>query len=172
MKRLIFLSFLLSIGFVFIAQAQSIKLPKDCRKILAEKFRGWTLAEAPADIKSFYLKKRPFEQPNLIGGDWNGDGKKDYAVLLARKNKAGSPSGAPAPNLIVAFLKTARGYGYFTLEGDDCLMRVKKGSKGFDYEKQKSFRYRRDAIFSYIWEKAGRSYIWRNKGFRAVATSD
>jgi hypothetical protein len=170
MKRLLFLFLLLSTGLVSAAQAQSTTLPKDCRKILDAKFRSWTFAEAPAYIKSFYLRERPFEQPNLIAGDWNGDGKKDYAVLLARKNKAAAPS---ASNLIVAFLRTTRGgYSYFMLEGDDCLMSLKKGSKGYDYEKQKSFRYRRDAIFSYIWEKAGRSYIWQKKGFRAVATSD
>jgi hypothetical protein len=166
MKRLLFLPFLLFAGFNSL-QAQSIKLPEDCQKILNSKFRKWTFAVISADIKKYYLRVRAFEQPNLIKGDWNNDGKSDYAVLLERKNKFASDA-----NLIVAFLKRGNGYGYFPLEGNDCLMSVKKGSKAYDFEKQKSFRYRTDGIFSYIWEKAGVTYVWENRAFRAIPTSD
>ena len=166
MKKLLFFTFLLFAGFNSL-QAQSIKLTEDCRKNLNSKFREWTFARIPADIKKYYLRERHFEQSHLITGDWNGDGKRDYAVLLERKNKSAADA-----NLIVAFLKRGNGYGYFSLEGSDCLMSVKKGSKAFDFEKQKSFRYRTDGIFSYIWEKAGVTYVWENNAFRAIATSD
>lgn len=84
MKKLLSLLFLLCIEFT-LAQAQSINLPNECQRILATDFRSWKLSDVPDEIKNYYKRERAYEQPNLIKGDWNGDGKTDYAILLEKK---------------------------------------------------------------------------------------
>lgn len=146
-------------------QAQIINLPEECQKILERQFRSWKFAEINSDIVEYFKQKRSFEQPNLINGDWNGDGKTDFAALLENKNNA-------EKRIMVVLMKGKNGYKSFVLDAYDCLMSVKKGSKDYDFEARKSFRYKTDAIFSYYWEKAGTSYVWENGKFRAIATSD
>lgn len=164
-KRLFFLLCFIGLG-ISTCQAQSIKLPNDCQKILKSRFRSWKLAEIQVEIIDYFKRERAYEQPNLIKGDWNGDGKNDYAVLLQNKNNS-------QEKIIVALMKTRTSYKNYTLNAnDDCIMSVKKESKGYDFEKKKSFRYKNDAIFTYFWEKAGSSYIWEKGKFRAISTSD
>jgi hypothetical protein len=73
---------------------------------------------------------------------------------------------------IIAFIKTAKGYSYFKLEGGDYLQTVKKGKKDYNAETQKNFIHKTDAIFSGIWEKSGTAYIWNKTKFKSVLTSD
>lgn len=158
------LLFFICIGIIS-SQGQTIKLPIDCQKILKNRFPSWKLAEVETGIIEYFNRERAFEQPNLIKGDWNGDSKKDYAVLLQNKNNS-------EERIIVVLIKTRKSYKDYILEANDCLMSIKKGKKGYDFESKKSFRYKNDAIFSYLWEKAGISYVWEKGKFRAVSTSD
>lgn len=164
MKRLFLLFCLTSFGILFV-QAQSVKLPNECKKILDKRFQSWKMAEIEPSIIEYFQRERSFEQPNLIKGDWNGDGKTDYAVLLENKNKA-------EDKIIVVLMRSKGNYKNYILDAADCLMSVKKGKKDFDLVAKKSFRYKNDAIFSYFWEKAGSSYVFEKGKFRAIGTSD
>ncbi len=91
MKKTLLLLLLLYVGFTSI-QAQSIRLPNECKKNLNKNFKGWKLSQVPKDVSKYHKEKKfPFE-PNLIKGDWNGDGRIDYAVLIEQsklKNSLG-----------------------------------------------------------------------------------
>lgn len=154
-------------------QAQSINLPDGCKRILDKNFRGWKYAKVQKEISGYHRKNNfPFS-PNLIKGDWNGDGKLDYAVLIVRgklKNSQGEAIGER--RLTIAFVRTRDGYKHFQFDGGDYIALMKKGSKDYDYETDKSFRYKTDAIFDGIWEKAGVSYVWTNGKFKEIITSD
>lgn len=145
-------------------QAQTIRLPKTCRQILNKKFSGWKFADVPKDIKDYHKERKfPFE-PNLIKGDWNGDGAKDYTVLIKPKKNSS--------NLAVAFLRTKTGYKHFVFEGGHYIQLFKKGEKDYSYDADKNFIYQNDAIFVGVGECCGSSYIWRRNKFVGVTTSD
>ncbi|MEO6051368.1 MAG: hypothetical protein ABIP78_08560 [Pyrinomonadaceae bacterium] len=145
--------------------AQTAVISVDAQRILDTKFRSWRLAEVKKEIVDFYKREFPYEQPNSIKGDWNGDGKIDYAVQL--QNRQSSES-----QIIVVLMKSRSGFDTYFLEAADCIGSEKKGSKGYNFDAQQSFRYKHDAIFSAIWEKAGTTYIWEKGRFRGILTSD
>jgi len=146
-------------------RAEAVRLSKDGQNILDTRFRSWKIAEIDSGIVEYFRQNRSFEKPNLIKGDWNGDGRTDYAVLLQNRKIA-------EKRITVVLMKNKSGYKTYVLDANDCLMSVKKGKRDYDFEARKTFRYRTDAIFSYIWEKAGVSYVWNNGKFRMIATSD
>ena len=147
------------------SEAQKPELDKAARSILARQFSSWGPAEIRKEIVEYYNVNRIWEQPNRIAGDWNGDGRRDLAVLLQHKREA-------SRRILLVLLRSGRGYSPYILESDDCLMSIKKGEAGYDFETGRKFRYRNDAIFSYIFEKAGTSYIWEKNRFRRIVTSD
>lgn len=148
------------------AFAQIEKMPESVQVVIRKNFRSWQVSDVDNVIVEYFKKDRPHEHPNAIKGDWNGDGKTDYAFQLQNRNNKEA-------KILVALIRSGAGFKSYVLgKADDCLMSEKKGRKGFDFERQRSFRYQNDAIFSYIWEKAGTSYFWRNGRFRGILTSD
>ncbi len=111
--------------------------------------------------------------PNFIKGDWNGDGKIDYAVLIEQGKLENSQSEVIGERrFTVAFVRTQKSFKYFQFDGGDYIELMKKGSKDYNYETDKNFRYKTDAIFDGIWEKAGVSYVWERGKFIEIITSD
>jgi hypothetical protein len=160
--KLITLLFLFLIALVIPLRAQQIKLPIACKRILDKYFHGWKLTDISADIKKYHQENKFSFEPNLIKGDWNADGKTDYAVLI-QKNKE---------TQTIAFLRDDNSYKHFTLDGGDNIGLLKKGEKGYNYEKQKDFIYQNDAISVGFWEKGGNAYMWRKNKFISIVTSD
>ena len=95
MKTLSFLLLFMCVGFASL-HAQTIQLPNACKKILDKNFRGWKLGKIPKEVSAYHKERKfPFE-PNLIKGDWNGDAKIDYAILIRQgklKNSDGRAIG-------------------------------------------------------------------------------
>ena len=160
MKNIILL-LILFCGFTSI-QAQSIKLPFECKKILDKKFPGWKFGKIPKDVSEYHKKmKFPFE-PYLIKGDWNGDKKVDYAILIEHRRKTKT----------IAFIRLQTKYKHYNLEGGDYIQVFKKGIKDYDYTSQKDFTYKNDSIFVGLGECCGSSFIWRKGKFVGIVTSD
>lgn len=172
MKKLTFLLLLLCIGSAPL-QAQSIQLPNDCKKILDKNFRGWKRAKVPKEVSEYHqARKFPFE-PNLIKGDWNGDGKTDYAVLIEQGNLKNSQGGVIGNrSFTIAFMRTQKGFKHFTIEGGDYIQIFKKGEKDYNYDSGKDFIYKNDAIFVGVGDCCGNSYIWKKGKFIGFVTSD
>ena len=156
---------------LFSISAAAENLPSECQKILDKQFSGWKMATVSSAITDYFRTEKISDAPNLIKGDWNGDGKTDYAALIEYGSEKIEDKMMPQ-TWTIAFLKTAKGYSFYKLEGGDYLQAVKKGTKGYDHDKQKAFVYRTDAITSNIWEKSATSYIWEKSKFKSVITSD
>lgn len=166
-KYILFILSVLLFSFAPV-KAQKITLPAECAKILDQKFKGWKMAKVNKDMADWFKKsKHPFA-PNLIKGDFDGDAKFDFTVLIRQLIDS-----QPKISTIV-FMNSAKGYKMFNLEGGDgdYLIFEKKGKKAFDHEKNKSFIYKTDAVTGGIWEKAATSYIWENGKFVGIVTSD
>jgi hypothetical protein len=169
-----FFLFLLSVLALSTVQAQTIELPNACKKILDKNFRGWKLAKIRDDIIEYYREEKLPHQLNVIKGDWNGDGKSDYAALIEReKLKNNDGKVFDDESLIVAFIRgSGRGYKHYSFFGSEYITLMEKGSQDYSYETNKTFRYENDAIFSGYFEKGGTSHIWNGKKFIAIITSD
>lgn len=168
MKKYILFGLVTLIFPLMSINAQKITLPAACAKILDKEFKGWKMAEVNKAAADWIKRsKKPFA-PNLIKGDFDGNGKTDYAVMIQRENNA-----QPAISTVV-FLHSAKGYKMFDLEGGDgdYIVLEKKGTRAFDHDKNKGFAHKYDAVSVGIWEKAATSYIWKNGKFNGVITSD
>lgn len=131
------------------------------------------MAKIQKEVGAFHRQKKfPFA-PNLIRGDWNGDGRMDYAVLIEQgKLKNTANEIIEDRRLLIAFVKNRKGFRYSQFDGGDFIQLMKKGAKDYDYNTGKDFRYKTDAIFSGIWEKSGVSYVWEKGKFVEIVTSD
>lgn len=173
MKRLLLLKFLVLVCVTF-SFSQTRELPDDCRKILDKNFRGWKYKAISADIKKFLQKNDAKNAAgNFISGDWNGDGKRDFAVLINHGTVTLNGGTKPERDVSIAFVRDRQSYKYFVLDTfGDYLAVDKKGATAYDYETQSNIKFDNDAIFVGIWEKGGRSFVWRKNKFIYFTTSD
>jgi len=150
------------------AQRSNVPVPNAIRSMLDKEYRGWRLAESPCEVQEYFRHQRVSFAPNLLNGDFNGDGKRDYALLIEHRNRL----------IALAFVNKGRGFTKHTLETPPkgevpvYLWLYRKGERDTDYETGKEFVYRTDAIGVMYYEKAGVSYVYERGRFRRVITSD
>ena len=156
-------------------QTAEISLPPKMKVALDRRFPGWKYLEVEEEITTFLRQEiSRFVRPDLISGDFNGDGRADYAVLIEQIRSVGKRREAEVRrSYLVIFLKQRTGFQVHVLDPAGAyLTRIKRGRWDYDYETQSYFTYQNDAIFAGIFGKAGTSYIYRKGRFRAVHTSD
>lgn len=145
-------------------------LPTNVKRLLDSNFPGWQFHSAPQeDCDTVKSIGGQYAYPEMIIGDFDGNGRSDYAVLID-----GDPARPANFGIyIVAFLASDSSYRIkvVTHEGGDSLLLMRRGSPDFDYETQHEFIYSNDAIFSGV-GMGGYSYLYENGKFRAIITSD
>ncbi len=111
--------------------------------------------------------------PELIQGDFDGDERSDYAVLIAKKDRRENFDSDLGELDIVVFLNRENGYQMrvVTREGGSCLQLMRKGDVDYNYPAGTNFTYAHDAIFSGF-GMGGSSYIYEKGKFRSIITSD
>lgn len=158
--------------------AESEQLPKAIRSILDKRFPGWRFSEVSSDVQQFFRERFPDARPNLIRGDFDGDGRMDYAMLIEHSNF--NRRGAAFSNVVeqLAFLKRGVGYKLYFLDEyapsnpELYLNLARKGEVGHDFKTERKFRYPNDSISISYFEKAGGTYIYRKGRFQYVIESD
>lgn len=157
-------------------QTETLELPPQAQVTLYARFPRWRYAEVEDEVRQALKKDDgPNSRPDLISGDFDGDGQADYAALIEQdttNSKAGESVGSQL--YLVVFLQRQRGFKLHVIEdpGGGYLQLVRKGDGSYDYEAQKEFTYEHDAIFAGIFEKGGTSYVYEHGKFRAIITSD
>ncbi len=58
-------------------------LPETIRATLDQEYPGWKLAPVTPQIQSEFKKHRANRSPSMASGDFDHDGKQDYAVQIA-----------------------------------------------------------------------------------------
>ena len=91
---------------LFLAAQTVISPPEAVRKELDSACAGWQLAPVTPEIAAEIKTRTPSWPPNLLPGDFNGDGQIDVAVLVECHGNA-QP---------VAFLSNASGFSKQVLE--------------------------------------------------------
>jgi|SRR6185295_5816426 len=155
------------------AQNQSDRLPSSVRLELNRRFPRWKFAEVSPEVRQFFETDMIGKSPNLIDGDFDGNGKRDYAVLIthgkARYGKLTWPR-----SLLIVFLRKSSGYRMHVIKepNGEYLCLARKGEKDFNYDEQKEITYANDAILTGILEKGGSSYVFEKGRFRSFVSSD
>jgi len=85
---------------------QTIAPPDAVRKDLDAICKGWQLAPVTPEIAAEINTRTPTWPPNLLPGDFNGDGKTDVAVLIE----------CDGSSQLVAFLSSGSGFSQQVLE--------------------------------------------------------
>ncbi len=151
------------------------QLPSIVRAELDKRFPGWRFPKVDEGIHRYLRENISADtRPEFISGDFDGNGQLDYAVMIEHGvalNEDGNPVGHNI--YVVAFLKYGGKLKFYMVEdGGEYITLIKKGEKGYDYETDKNFIYKNDALFSGYFEKAGVSHIYEKGKFRGITTSD
>lgn len=139
-------------------------LPSSVISELDSRYPGWQLAPVAPQIASWFKEYRFKFAPNLVTGDFDGDGKTDYVLQI--RTKEGN-------QVMAAFMDRGRKFETHILATDppdpfSYLLRMEKGSKDFDFTKLKPFRHPLDAVDLMYFEKTPLTFMYRNGVFRKM----
>lgn len=157
------------------AVAQTHQLPAAAVQKLNRRFPGWKFAEPSAEVQQFFKDQMKGESPVAISGDFDGNRKRDYAVLIRHGSYFNTQRQPIGPRYyLIVFLRRDRHYKMHVIKNPDgeylCL--AKKGTCDYSYDEQKEITYANDAILTCIFEKAGSSYVYKNGKFVSFISSD
>ncbi len=158
------------------APPAAVALPHSAQAKLDKKYPGWKFVPVSDEIRQYFKQDLPGARPDLIAGDFDGNGQTDYAVLIEHgiiTGANGKPIGRRAH--LLAFLQRKQGFKLYVVDdegGGEYLTLARKGTQGYDYETQQNFIYQHDTISTGIFEKAGSSYLFEHGRFRVIITSD
>ena len=152
--------------------ARGPALPAGLRAQLNRLAPGWRLSLPDADVVSFSQREWGLgaEALAVLRGDFDGDGRRDYAVHIVC-----GPGGAE--RRLVAFVRSGRGYRAHTLDtgeptGQRYLRLARRGTTWVDYGTDRRITFRHDTIQLNVFEKSGASYVYDGGRFRRVTTAD
>lgn len=154
-------------------------VPEPVRTMLDQRHPGWRVADVTAEVRA-NVGQRLGPTPGMVSGDFDGNGRADYALLIEYPNTV-EPSKAFTHIVeALAFLDTGRGFSMVRLRdrqpGPEPTLFVtlqRRGTQGFDVEANATFTYPLDSIGEWYFGKAaGGSYIYRDGRFRYVAEVD
>jgi hypothetical protein len=151
------------------------KLPIRIKTLLDRNFPGWRLHEVTTeDCEWVKMSRGKFAYPQIVQGDFDGNGWLDYALLIDYYTATDDRTLELPPTVyMVAFLATSNLYGMQVVshEGADYLTMMPKGSEDYDYQAQREFTYALDTILT-AEGMGGRSFLFEHGKFRAIVTSD
>lgn len=144
------------------AVAKQETLPRACSQSFDERLPGWRLATPPADAAasaaSYGLN------PVITAGDFNGDGKKDWAALVT----------ASGTTVVAACLSQRKGVHVVLIENtcEDMVFRARAGTRRPNLETGRTETLRRDAIATSCFGKAGKTHVFERGAFRGFLHAD
>ena len=159
-------------ALLFLMQAVALSqetLPVEIRRTLDTKYPGWTLSPVAKQIEHWFEEARYAYRPNLVTGDFNADGKRDYVVSINTPDKQSAA---------IAFIAQGGGYemqllSTYPTDPFTFLLLYQKGEKDFDFKKMKPFRHPTDAVGLMFFTKTPFTFLYRNGKFRkTLAPSD
>jgi hypothetical protein len=157
------------------AQSDRQKLPASTLLTLNRRFPGWEFADVSLEVRKFVKEELKAASPVMISGDFDGDRRHDYAVLIRRGYEFNSQGQAIGPrHYLVIFLRRNTGYKMYVIKdpSGEYLILAKKGTSDYNYNEQKEITYANDAILTGIFEKGGMSYVYKKGRFISFVSSD
>ena len=135
---------------------------------------GWRFAA----LDSYGMKElKPGERADWIGGDFDGDGRSDYAAQIVVR-RMGHPGGVDSAQLIVALLRRRSGFERQVVNvggGPSSavyLARIAQGDTVRDYEGNTAVALERDAVHQIFAGQASVAHMFEDGHWREILTSD
>jgi hypothetical protein len=175
MKLIIALLLCVSCGPASWAQSSPETLPASARLMLNRRFPGWKFPEVSQEIQQFFKQEMKGASPVVISGDFDGNGRLDYAALIRRGYSFNNQGQAIGPrHYLIVFLRRNRHYKMHVIKDPDgdYISLAKKGTSDYNYTEQKENTYATDAISTGIFEKGGSSYVYKKGRFISFVSSD
>jgi hypothetical protein len=148
------------LAFIFIASfaAEAQTVPTKVKNYLNLNYPNWVIA------KQYMPSENGESTPDIKAidkGDFNGDGKLDYAVIITKDDR----------RYVIALIAAKNSYKAYNLSADGSGLRigvVKKGEKISSENangKTKSLRLKNDGVGLSDQEGILRTYYWQNSKF-------
>jgi hypothetical protein len=145
-------------------------LPPAVRREVDAAYPGWKFATVSPALRHLLA---PGQRPEWVSGDFDGDGRRDYAVQLVRATPR-----ADSAQLTVALLRR-RGDGWARhvvsagpVHDGVWLGRGRRGTRARDLDGDTNFVYHADAIEIGFGQEAGEACLYARGRFRCVITGD
>lgn len=153
-KAVLILIFIFTASLAAPAQA----LPVKVNNYLKKNYPGWAISKL--------TKVEYQENKSIAKGDFNGDGKTDYAVVITKDDRI----------YTLALLATKTGYQAFNLLAQNSenlwIAGIGVSAKGSEInlneaqaDSPKPFRIKNDGVYLYDGEGHGQTYYWQNGKF-------
>jgi hypothetical protein len=136
---------------VILALQSQIAPPEAVRGELDAICKGWQLAPVIPEIAGEIRTRTPAWPPNLLPGDFNGDGQVDVAVLIECKGRS----------QLLAFLSTGSGFSKEVLEPPQPY-----DARQFLHLIRKEYEH--DAIGVEYEAIGGHAWVYRNNRWQSV----
>jgi hypothetical protein len=155
-------------------QVDESSLLRSCEMQISGKFRQWHIAPVTQEVEE--SAKGANESPTRVFADFDGDGRKDVALLIIEGSNANSGYPQRLELLHIAVCLNA---------GSDVKLRLidmpycgdgitlsRKGAPYYDFETDKEGVYALDGIHAYCFGKAGATYQFESGSFRRIVDDD
>src|SRR5215468_9512188 len=131
------------------------KLPAEVTVALTQDFPGWKLAPIDPQIQQENKYARAVARRGFISGDFDGDGKADYAVMLLHPSDSGAEE-----QVAVAYLNTKSGWQKHLLQTSSAMPSTyltlsRRGDACYDVDKDERFKCPTDVVNLIYDGKAG-----------------
>lgn len=150
-------------------------LPRSVMTALQSDYPGWHVLDNTWVLHTSVAKLDTSQaRPNVVWGDFDGDGHLDFALLIAR-----GKGSQPIEEKLVAYLVSGDSLRRFDLADAvtpahvaDMIWISLKGTRKYDYNTDRFFRLKNDAIDAITLEKAASTYIFEKDRFRVITSED
>ena len=145
-------------------------LPHQIRTYLDSTYYGWKFSTVAQDMRDAFFSA-PDKDPSFIRGDFNHDGKWDYAVQITCDDSSKSR------RVVIAFLATKSGFKPFVVESmrednEYYITLDPRSAERFDFSANKRFVNPSDGISIGYAGRGGYTYFFRRGAFYRVDTAD
>ena len=153
-------------AFADAAMHDPTELNRQCRAVVEHRWPQWRFPDVSTEVREWATSRK--EAPTIAYGDFDGDGRKDVALLIQTVPQSGSIK-------IVACLSSRGATQPMVVEQPYCtdgITRVPKGQRYHDFTTELDGTYPKDGIHAYCFEKAGATYIVTAGSYREIVDSD
>lgn len=165
---------LINLGLYLQAQTDEQDLVNACQGLVTAKYRQWRFVPVMPAVAEFAKSRNV--NPTIIFGDFDGDSRKDVALLVQDGPVPATDYPERLDSLHIAVCMNMRATRKLYLIDKpycgDGIQIAPKGGRYYDYETETDGSYKRDGVHAYCFEKAGATYEFDKGSFRKIVDSD
>jgi hypothetical protein len=135
-------------------------LPRELTASLDSSYPGWKPAAVAPQISAWFREYGFAFAPNLISGDFDSDGRRDWAAYIAQGEQSvlvAAMSGRSRWTLHELARDAADPFTYLLLHS--------RGEKDFDFRTLRHFRHHQDSIALMYFSRTPVRFAWKNGRF-------